>query len=76
MQYIQKLTLLSNKYIINKIIILITVTAKVEKTVVDDSFVLIIERFSSKCHKTKTKIITTANENKGQYQKPMKTQSR
>ena len=34
-----------------------------------------IERFSIECRKTKTKVITTANENKGKYSKePMRTQ--
>ena len=36
-----------------------------------------IERFSIECRKTKTKVITTANQNRGKYQKePMRIQSK
>ena len=36
-----------------------------------------IERFSVECRKTKTKVITTASQNKGQFQKePMITESK
>ena len=36
-----------------------------------------IERFSIECHKTETKVITTANQNKDKYHKePMRTQSK
>ena len=36
-----------------------------------------LERFSIECRKTKTKVITTANQNKGKYHKePMRTQSK
>ena len=36
-----------------------------------------IERFSIECRKTKTKVITMANQNKGKYHKePMRTQSK
>ena len=36
-----------------------------------------IERFSIECRKTKTKVITTANQNKGKYSKePIRTQSK
>ena len=35
-----------------------------------------LERFSIECRKTKTKVITTANQNKGKYHKePIRTQS-
>ena len=35
------------------------------------------ERFWIECRKTKTKVITTANQNKGKYHKePMRTQSK
>ena len=35
-----------------------------------------IKRFSTECRKTKTKVMTTANQNKGKYNKePMRTQS-
>ena len=35
-----------------------------------------IERFSIECRKTKTKVITTANQNEGKFQKePIRTQS-
>ena len=37
----------------------------------------IIERFSIECRKTKTKVITTANQNKDKYHKePIRTQSK
>ena len=36
-----------------------------------------LESFSIECRKTKTKIITTANQNKGKYSKePIRTQSK
>ena len=39
--------------------------------------VIILERFSIGCRKTKTKVITTANQNKGKFQRePMRTQSK
>ena len=39
--------------------------------------VILIERFSIECRKAKTKVITTANQNKGKYNKgPMRTQSK
>ena len=38
---------------------------------------LLLEQFSIECRKTKTKVITTANQNKGKYHKePMRTQSK
>ena len=40
-----------------------------------NNFSMFIERFSIECRKTKTKVITTANQNKGKYPKePMRTQ--
>ena len=37
----------------------------------------ILERFSIECRKTKTKVLTTANQNKGKFQRePMRTQSK
>ena len=37
----------------------------------------VIERFSIECRKTKTKVIITANQNKGKFQRePMRTQSK
>ena len=36
-----------------------------------------LERFSIECRKTKTKVITTGNQNKGKYHKePIRTQSK
>ena len=36
-----------------------------------------VERFSIECHKTETKVITTANQMKSKYhKKPMRTQSK
>ena len=36
-----------------------------------------LEQFSIECRKTKTKVITTANQNKDKYQnEPMRTQSK
>ena len=38
---------------------------------------LILEHFSIECRKTKTKVITMANQNKGKFhKKPMRTQSK
>ena len=52
-----------------------TIVRRGVKIVKVTSFV--IERFSIECPKTKTKEITTANQNKGKYQKePMRTQSK
>ena len=41
------------------------------------SNLLILERISIECSKTKTKVIITANQNKGKFQRePMGTQSK